>query len=272
MTEQELQERIKLSRNLIKWDQTPFDSDQKLQKPQPPIVKEAMGGKLISLPMNFKDLEMNKNFADIVFARRSHRVYTQKNISLLEFSFLLWAQQGIKGIRGNNYATLRTVPSAGGRHPFEVYPLVLCVEGLEPGFYHYLPMQNSIELLKAVDPKDEAFMQQVKTSVRGQAFATKASVIFYYSILQYRGEWRYGFNSHRVMMMDAGHMTENLYLSCSALVLGGCAIGALDMPLCDKLLGLNGEDEYCFYCMPVGTISEENEEAEQSFYAWLKNK
>ena len=67
-------------------------------------------------------------------------------MDLLTLSFLLWAQQGIRGIRGNNYATLRTVPSAGSRHPFECYPLILHVEGLEPGLYHYLPMEHRLLL------------------------------------------------------------------------------------------------------------------------------
>lgn len=272
MTEQEKQERILLSRKLINWDSQPFDSDQKLLKPQPPLVKAPMTDNLMKLPMNFEDLEKENDLVKILYARRSQRVYTQQPISLLQFSFLLWAQQGIKGIRGNNYATLRTVPSAGGRHPFEIYALVLNVEGLKPGVYHYVPMEDSIELLKEVDPSDEAFMAQVKATVRGQAFACKASVLFYYSITQYRGEWRYGFNSHRVMMMDAGHVTQNLYISCAALGLGGCAIGALESSLCNELVGLDGEDEYCFYAMPVGTVSSENEADEQAFYAWLNDK
>lgn len=272
LTEQEKQERIMLSRQLINWDRLPFDSDQKLQLPQPPLVKAPMTDNIIKLPMDFEDLDMEEDFVKILYGRRSNRVYTQQPVSLLALSFMLWAQQGIKGIRGKSYATLRTVPSAGGRHPFETYPLCLNVTGLKPGIYHYLPMDNAIELIKEVDPKDPAFMDQVKASVRGQAFACKASVIFYYSIFQYRGEWRYGFNAHRVMMMDAGHVTQNLYLCCSALGLGGCAIGALHTDLCNEMIGLDGKDEYCFYCMPVGTVSDENEEAEQGFYAWLNEK
>ena len=272
MTEQEKQERILKSRELINWSAEPFDSDQKQLKPQPPIVKAPMTDNIIELPMNFNDLEMDNSLVDILYKRRSNRVYTQQPISLLAFSFMCWAQQGIKGIRGNNYATLRTVPSAGGRHPFELYPLVINVEGLESGIYHYLPLQNSIELLRKIDLTDAANMDVVKKSVHGQGFATKASVIFYYSIIQYRGEWRYGFNSHRVMMIDAGHMCENLYLACTALGLGGCAIGALDQATCNEIIGLDGEDEKAFYCMPVGTVSAENEDAEQSFYAWLNEK
>lgn len=184
----------------------------------------------------------------------------------------MWAQQGIRGIRGNNYATLRTVPSAGSRHPFECYPLILNVEGLEPGLYHYLPMEHRLEFLKSADIKDEAFADRVVQSVSRQKWVLKSSVIFYYSIVPYRGEWRYAFNAPRVMMIDAGHVTENLYLACSALDLGTCAIAAMDSPAASEMFGLDGKEEYIFYCAPVGTVSEENEAAEQAFYAFLKEK
>jgi len=63
------------------------------------------------LPRNFGDLNLQQDFIKLLTERRSSRVYTQQPISLLQLSFLLWATQGIKDIRGKSYATLRTVPS-----------------------------------------------------------------------------------------------------------------------------------------------------------------
>ena len=58
-------------------------------------------------------------------------------MSLLELSYMLWTCQGVKQIRGKKYATLRTVPSGGARHGFELYFVCQNVEGLTPGTYHY---------------------------------------------------------------------------------------------------------------------------------------
>ena len=272
MTEQEMKARMKRSRELIDWSREEYQSDQTLKKPQPPLVKAPMTENTMELPKNFGDLPMDKSFLRILHDRRSNRVFTGGSMDLLTLSFLLWAQQGIRGIRGNNYATLRTVPSAGSRHPFECYPLILNVEGLEPGLYHYLPMEHRLEFLKSADIKDEAFADRVVQSVSRQKWVLKSSVIFYYSIVPYRGEWRYAFNAPRVMMIDAGHVTEILYLACSALDLGTCAIAAMDSPAASEMFGLDGKEEYIFYCAPVGTVSEENEAAEQAFYAFLKEK
>ena len=52
---------------------------------------------------------------------------------MLQISYLLWACQGVKGICGKNYATWRTVPSGGARHPFETYLLIQRAENLAPG-------------------------------------------------------------------------------------------------------------------------------------------
>ena len=52
-----------------------------------------------------------------------------------------WSASGIQATQGN-VATLRPVPSAGARHPFELYVAVKDVEGLESGIYHYVPAKH----------------------------------------------------------------------------------------------------------------------------------
>ena len=113
--------------------QEDYQTDQELKKPQPPLVKAPMGGAVTQLPRDFKPLALQGDFLAVVMKRKSSRVYTQEKISLLQLYFLLWVTQGIKEIRGKSYATLRTVPCGGARHPFETYLLVRDVEGLAPG-------------------------------------------------------------------------------------------------------------------------------------------
>ena len=132
-------------------DQDDFVSDQQLKKPQPPLVKVAMSEQRIMLPRNFEDLDIDGDFTEILSRRHSSRVFTQQPISLLQLSYLLWASQGVKEIRGKRYATLRTVPSGGARHGFETYLIVRMCEGLDCGVYHYLPMEHTLEFLHRID-------------------------------------------------------------------------------------------------------------------------
>ena len=65
MTEQERNERIQRSRELLRWSGEYYESDQKLLRKQPPLVKEADGGKVLALPKNFEDLPMEHDFVKV---------------------------------------------------------------------------------------------------------------------------------------------------------------------------------------------------------------
>lgn len=220
---------------------------------QPPVYKEADPSlDLINLPRNFDDLDFKGDLFSLLQTRRSQRVFSEETLSLLELSFLLWAAQGIRTIRGrNNFATFRPVPSAGARHAFETYIDVINVEGLEPGIYHYVAGSHSLQ--KIAEQTEERRL----ASVEGQQWVMKAGVIFYFSFVAYRMEWLYGKCSHKVGLIDVGHVGQNLYLACESLKLGTCGLGALNQDVCDESLGLDGVEEYTIYAHPVGRINED---------------
>lgn len=247
-----------------------FESDQELKRPQPPLVKAPMRGEeaRIPLPRDFDTLELKNDLLSLIRDRRSARIYTGGEITLLQLSFLLWATQGVKKLRGRAYATLRTVPCGGARHEFETYLLIRNITGLRPGAYHYLPMDHTLEFLHPVENLDQA----ISDSLSGQTWAAKANVVFYWSMVPYRAEWRYGIYAHRVAMIDAGHVGQNLYLACTGLGLGTCAIGAFEDSICSRLFGLDGMDEYIVYTAPVGTVRDCDTAEEAAFYNFVEEQ
>lgn len=272
MDEKEVQRRIARGRSFItKFAEEPegeYETDQALKKPQPPLAKAAMTDQILDLPTDYRKLNIDTDFLRIINTRKSHRVYTEESMTLLELSYLLWCTQGIKEIRGKAYATLRTVPCGGARHEFECYMTVQNVEGLTDGLYHYLPLTHQIEFLGEI-----ADMRTFITdSMCGQSWAAKANVVFYYSCVFYRAEWRYGIWAHAPILMDSGHVTENLYLACTSIGLGGCAIAAVEPELSNKQFGLDGVEETIFYAMPVGRIKAEDKPAEDAFYRFVKEE
>ena len=84
-----------------------YKTDQQKMLPQPPLTKAPVSDARIDLPRDFKPLGLEKDLLNVIFNRCSSRVYTEENLSLLELSFLLWATQGVKGIRGKKYAFFR---------------------------------------------------------------------------------------------------------------------------------------------------------------------
>lgn len=247
-----------------------FESDQDRKLPQPPLVKASMAPieNRIALTKDFSGLTLQKDLFSLLRSRRSARVYTQEIVTLEQLSFLLWATQGVKDIRGKSYATLRTVPSGGARHEYETYLLVRHVSGLENGAYHYLPLEHALEFLHPVEDMETI----ISDTLCGQSWAAKANVIFYWAMVAYRAEWRYGIYAHRPALIDAGHIGQNLYLSATALGLGTCGIAAFSHELCCEVFGLDGTEEYVVYSMPVGTVRSQDKEAEQAFYQFVADE
>ena len=228
-----------------------FESDQTKGIDPPPFSKP-ITGEVTTLPP-FEDVLKTPNYFELVETRRSLREYSGKPMTQAELAFMLWSAQGVKSYRGN-VATFRTVPSGGARHPFETYIAVQHVEGLEPGLYRYLPLENVGEKTAKIERlgKIEDYTEKITAMLAGQAWAAKAPVILFYSCIPYRAEWRYDSAAHRVVLIDLGHLGQNVMLSAVALGLGSCCMAAYDQQLCDEVLGFNGLDEYTVYAISVG--------------------
>lgn len=232
-------------------DEINFQSTPQAQgMPRPPVQKPfPAGSRIIPLPDRDSWSIPFCNLEDAIARRQSHRHFTDEPLTLAELAFLLWATQGVRETLHPS-AVLRTVPSAGCRHPFETYLAVLHVEGLDSGLYRYLPLEHALVHLHEVNN----LPAQLVAASRGQKFSGEAAVTFLWTVIPFRTEWRYGEASYKVIALDAGHLCQNLYLACAAIKAGTCAIAAYNQTLADELLEVDGEEEFTIYIAPVGRI------------------
>lgn len=192
------------------------------------------------------------NLKTAIAHRESRRSYSNQPLSIEELSFLLWATQGIKKQIDAGHA-LRTVPSAGCRHALETYLCVLKVEGLEQGIYRYLPVEHKL----LCEFKEDNLSTKIYQAVFGQTYPRDAAVTFIWTAIPYRMEWRYDIAAHKVIAIDAGHVCQNLYLACETIEAGTCAIAAYDQEAMDKLLRVDGQDEFTIYLASIGKKPKE---------------
>jgi len=182
--------------------------------------------------------------------RESRRQFLPEALSLEELAFLLWATQGVRQVLDEATA-LRTVPSAGSRHALETYLCVSRVDSLTAeAVYRYLPIEH--QLVHAFDQPH--LPRRLVRATLGQAFVGRAAVVFVWTAVPYRMEWRYGLASHKVIALDAGHVCQNLYLACESIGAGTCAVAAYDQAGMDELLHVDGQDEFVTYLAPVGRV------------------
>lgn len=223
-------------------------SDQTKGLPQPPLESEYDEIKpIIDLPpasdIQVKDISLREAMEN----RSSVRKYSGQPLKLTELSWLLWCTQGVKEVLPRS-ATLRIVPSAGARHAFETYLLVNRVEGLQSGIYRFIA---SIHKLIEVDLEKNLADKLTDACLR-QSMVKRSAVTFFWVAVEYRMRWRYGERGYRYLHIDAGHVGQNLYLAAEAIDCGVCGIAAFEDEWLNRLLNLDGEEQFVIYLAPVG--------------------
>jgi len=236
------------------YDEVVPESDEKKKLP-PPLFQQPVpeGASLIDL-IPPEEFTIGKTpFLDLVNNRKSRRKYTSDSLTLEELSFLLWSTQGVKQVLKSGRGVRRTVPSAGAKSPLETYLVINNVQALEPGLYRYIAFSHQLMYIKSIENAEE----RMGELTFDQKFVGKAPVIFCWTAVPYRTEWRYTILAHKFIAVDLGIVNQSLYLACEAINLGTVAIGYYEQNKLDKLLGLNTDEEFVVLVAPVGRYRKE---------------
>ena len=199
-----------------------------------------------SIELPAAKLESEVSVEEAMSKRRSIRSYLEEPISLEQISQLLWAAQGI-----TEPATgYRTAPSAGALYPLEAYILAGNITGLPAGLYRYIPETHKLILITEGDKRNDLF----EASLYQSSIKDAAGVLIFCAIYE-RITGRYGERGIRYAHIEAGHISQNVYLQAVPLGLGTVVIGAFNDNEVKRILGLP-EPEAPLYLMPVGVIQK----------------
>jgi SagB-type dehydrogenase family enzyme len=235
------------------YENKPEASDQEQNLPQPPLERPAGPGKKIIPLTKAEALKVPQlDLREAMEGRHSIRAYADAPLTMDELSWLLWATQGVRktGFAVGSRRTYRTVPSAGGRHPFETYLVLRAVKDLPPGIYRFLAIDHA---LQEVDVSRD-FSKDIMAACMEQIFIEQAAATFVWMADAYRAEWRYKARAYRGILQDAGHVGQNLYLAAANIRCGVCAIGAFDDLILARLLGTDGVELFPAYAAAVGKL------------------
>jgi putative peptide maturation dehydrogenase len=134
-------------------------------------------------------------------------------------------------------------PSGGGLHPLEAYLLLRDVEGVASGLYHYHAGDHALEPLQMLD--ESAAAQQARQFLAGQEFFAEAQVMIAVVPRFVRTFWKYRQHAkaYRVVVLEAGHLSQNLYLCAGALGLGAYVTAAINEIEIEQAFGLDALQE-----------------------------
>jgi putative peptide maturation dehydrogenase len=147
----------------------------------------------------------------------------------------------------------KTSPSGGGLHPLGAYLLVRHVEGLAPGFYHYHAGEHALEPLPwpqalvedGATPEASKVRDFASALLAGQQWFADAHVLVFLLARFRRHTWKYRNHAkaYRVMLLDAGHLSQTLYVTATELGLGAFITAAVNDSEIEEALGVDPLEE-----------------------------
>jgi SagB-type dehydrogenase family enzyme len=184
-------------------------------------------------------------------SRSSCRAYEPKLLPLSILGSLLWGGYGITRadttLLHGSLALLRPVPSAGGLFPLEIYVATQRVEGLADGLHHYNVRHHALEPLSA----GPIFQALAPHLFMYQAIEHANAIVFLAAVFK-RTQKKYGPRGYRYILLEAGHVAQNLCLLAVERELGTLCMGGYSDGGLNEALGLSVLDEGVVYSIAIG--------------------
>jgi SagB-type dehydrogenase family enzyme len=167
--------------------------------------------------------------------RRTVREIAAPDIGLDELADCLHAGFGITGetVTETGVLPLAMTPSGGARHPYEAYVYARNVRGLAPGFHHYSGRQHTLRRL-------EGDTYPLPSQLLGEQYWADVMPCVILLVADFRRTmWKYPeSNAYRVVLIEAGHIGQNIMLAATARGLSACPTAALAHSAIERYLGL----------------------------------
>lgn len=183
--------------------------------------------------------------------------------------FFVFGCHGLRRVSDDFVGLKKTSPSGGGLHPIEAYPLIVNVTGLRSGIYHYDVEHHSLALMEELSSEDA--IETATAFAAGQAYFGTANVVFLLTARFFRNFWKYRRNgkTYSVLLMDAAHLSQTLYLVCTQLGLGAFITAAINSVDIEERLGLDGFAEGALAMLGCGIHAQAAEGMEPQYVPYL---
>jgi SagB-type dehydrogenase family enzyme len=200
---------------------------------------------LVKLPIASSDSALPG--AEILRERRSVRSFDDRApITLMELSGFLDCSARVQsewsapldpadGEPTLTY-TSRPYPSGGSSYPLELYLAVDKCEGLDRGFYFYDAREHA---LVRIDVRATELEALLKSAAFAMGESGVPQILITIAARFGRVSWKYSSIAYSLILKDVGVLTQTFYLIATAMGLGGCAIGSINIDLFARMTGID---------------------------------
>jgi SagB-type dehydrogenase family enzyme len=180
-----------------------------------------------------------------LLSKRSSGVGVKQDITLESLAYILRCGYGLQD-RGNK-GSHRTVPSAGGRYPLEIYAILFKdIPHCNSGIYHYDVRNHKLELVA-----NASFSKSEISSYFGDKWLTEANGVICMTGVFERTVDKYGSRGYRYVLLEAGHVAQNMILAATESKLKITPVGGVNEDLLENKMRLNAAFERLVYVLAI---------------------
>jgi SagB-type dehydrogenase family enzyme len=216
--------------------------------PLPAVRPRWAGTKIDLAKLPIADTETMRSTAQMLRERHSVRRFDDRTpMTLTELSRFLDATARVRsewtatfdadGGGGLPIAyTNRPYPSGGSSYPLELYLAVNKCEGLDRGFYFY---DAGGHALVPIDVRATELEALLKSAAFAMGESAVPQILITIAARFGRVSWKYSSIAYSLILKDVGVLTQTFYLMATAMGLGGCAIGSINIDLFARMTGID---------------------------------
>jgi oxazoline/thiazoline dehydrogenase len=187
-----------------------------------PALKSPPDGDGIVLPLPGAVTNPDR-FLEVLESRRSVRAGTRAP-SIEELSALLYYAARVRDLstpQDGHQITRRPYPNAGAAYELEIYPVIGCCSGVEPGIYYFDP--HAFRLFRV---GTNAMVPSLLEDARVASGASSSPDIQLVITARFRRlAWKYESIAYALILKNAGVLLQTLSLTATALDLAACPLG-----------------------------------------------
>jgi SagB-type dehydrogenase family enzyme len=228
---------------------------EKAREQTPPELFSFSSAGRIQLPGD--DDASDESLFRVMRRRRTIRFGSDRAVAVEHIAKCLRVGLGITGFvrTAAAWLPLKMTPSGGARNPFESFVIARNVAGLNTGVYHYAAIDHTLGLV------EEGPLPRFADLLGGQDWADSMPVLIILVASLNRTAWKYQDpNAYRVVLIEAGHIAQNIMLACTQAELTACPTAALSHSSIRKLLRLESLADAPLYAMAIGHPASDPDE------------
>jgi SagB-type dehydrogenase family enzyme len=204
---------------------------------RPPVVKAPMSRDFVDLPpaeLPERDLTLTAALE----SRHSERRHGPAAVSLRDLGEFLYRSARVTSLREDGVSR-RVYPGGGACYELELYLAVNQCQGLDSGFYQYLPLDHRLCRISGRTENVEWLLENAGFT----ASSAPPQVLIEIAARFQRVSWKYASVTYATILKDVGALFQTMYLVAAAMDLSACALGGGHSDMFVRAAGTNYFEE-----------------------------